>query len=132
MNRIFIIFFISSIIKLHLLAVDYSKIKYEGEKYVQGIEKFSKEQIEPNSIIFLGDSITANAPFYSKNLINRGINSDLTYGVLMRLDEIIKRNPKKVFIMVGINDIDHVVSNEHEFDIYIYDISKDYRTDVKK
>lgn len=120
MRNIFIVLFILSIIKINLLAVDYSRIKYESEQYIQSIKKFSIENVPLNSVIFLGDSITANANFYSEKLINRGIHSDLTYGVYMRLNEVINRNPKKVFIMIGINDIDHVVSNDYEFDIYIY------------
>jgi len=66
----------------------------------------------PNSkkdIVFLGNSITAgtdwNELLQMKNARNRGISGDITYGVLERLDEVIEGKPKKVFILIGINDI---------------------------
>jgi lysophospholipase L1-like esterase len=62
-----------------------------------------------NQIVFLGDSITDrcewNELFPANNVINRGISGDRTYGVLNRLDNIIKNKPSKVFLMIGINDL---------------------------
>lgn len=66
----------------------------------------------PNSkkdVIFLGNSITAgtdwNELLQMKEARNRGISGDITFGVLERLDEVIEGQPKKVFILIGINDI---------------------------
>ena len=57
----------------------------------------------------LGDSITAGAEwneyFDNVTVINRGIGGDTSEGVLKRLDEIIGRKPKTVFLLIGINDI---------------------------
>jgi lysophospholipase L1-like esterase len=36
---------------------------------------------------------------------NRGISGDITFGVLERLQEVIDRKPRKVFVLIGINDI---------------------------
>jgi len=59
--------------------------------------------------IFLGDSITDHGEFQSyftgEDVLNRGIVEDDTKGILNRLDEVVNRNPKEVYIMVGINDI---------------------------
>jgi lysophospholipase L1-like esterase len=64
---------------------------------------------EQNKIVFLGDSLTQNCNwdelFQNQNIINRGIMSDTTKGVLERLDDIIKLKPKKIFLMIGINDL---------------------------
>jgi len=38
-------------------------------------------------------------------VINRGIGGDITFDVLQRLDDVIKRKPSKLFILIGINDI---------------------------
>lgn len=38
-------------------------------------------------------------------VINRGIAGDVTFGVLKRLDDITKRRPSKLFLLIGINDI---------------------------
>lgn len=56
----------------------------------------------------LGDSITYGVNWnelFNRDIINRGIGGDTTAGFLFRLEQVIKLNPKKVFIMGGINDI---------------------------
>jgi lysophospholipase L1-like esterase len=68
----------------------------------------------PNSkkdLIFLGNSITQGVDWaellQNKNARNRGISGDITYGVLERLNEVTEGQPAKVFILIGINDIEH-------------------------
>jgi lysophospholipase L1-like esterase len=60
-------------------------------------------------IVFLGNSITANVDWAellgNRNVRNRGISGDITFGVLQRLDEVTEGAPAKVFILIGINDI---------------------------
>lgn len=60
-------------------------------------------------IVMLGDSLTESGPwseyFPDVRLLNRGISSDTTSGVLRRIDEVIDRRPKTVFLMIGINDL---------------------------
>ena len=60
-------------------------------------------------IVFLGNSITFWADWpellHMRNIRNRGIPGDNTFGVLERLDEVISGQPAKVFILIGINDI---------------------------
>jgi lysophospholipase L1-like esterase len=64
---------------------------------------------EDGEVIFLGDSITDIAEWADllkdPMVKNRGISGDITAGVLARLDEVTKRKPSKIFIMIGINDI---------------------------
>lgn len=59
--------------------------------------------------VFIGDSITDHGEFQEyfpeEVVLNRGIGEDETKGVLNRIDEVVSRNPKEVFIMIGINDI---------------------------
>ena len=72
-------------------------------------------------LLFLGDSLTArglwNEFIPEKSCLNRGIGSDTTEGVKNRIKEIISRNPQKLFLMIGINDLaknirsDEIVSN---------------------
>src|SRR5688572_18983268 len=68
----------------------------------------------PNSkkdLIFLGNSITQGVDWaellQNKNARNRGISGDISYGVLERLNEVTEGKPTKVFILIGINDIQH-------------------------
>lgn len=59
-------------------------------------------------ILFLGDSITDWCKFDELlpfPVINRGIAGDTTTGVLNRLDEVISLRPKKLFLLIGTNDI---------------------------
>lgn len=82
--------------------------------------KFSDYYLDRNSlfelltrsqddIIFLGDSLTNRCEwselFEKANIKNRGINGDNTYGLLNRIEQITASRPKKIFIMIGINDI---------------------------
>ncbi len=61
------------------------------------------------SIIFLGDSLTEwfelNKYFPGLAIINEGIAGDTTFGVLQRLEDIIRKPAKKIFLMIGINDV---------------------------
>jgi lysophospholipase L1-like esterase len=60
-------------------------------------------------IIFVGDSHIQNFELYellqNTRVRNRGINSDVTKGVLLRLSDVTKRSPSKVFLEIGTNDI---------------------------
>jgi lysophospholipase L1-like esterase len=62
-----------------------------------------------NEIVFLGNSITDGAEWFellgNKKCLNRGISADITEGILIRLDAITKLQPRKLFIMIGVNDL---------------------------
>jgi lysophospholipase L1-like esterase len=89
--------------------------------YDQKLSMFEKMPTPGNAIIWLGDSITDGGEwselFPNYNTMNRGISADNTFGILYRLQEIVRRKPKKIFILIGINDIgrnipdDVIVSN---------------------
>jgi lysophospholipase L1-like esterase len=63
---------------------------------------------EKHQIVFLGDSITQNnnwnEMFDNPNILNRGISGDTTNGILHRIGNIVYLQPRKLFIMAGIND----------------------------
>lgn len=77
--------------------------------YDQKLSFFEKSTVISPDIVWLGDSITDGCEwaelFSNKKCLNRGISADNTFGILNRLYEIVKRKPKKIFIMIGINDI---------------------------
>lgn len=68
-------------------------------------------ELNPNlsEVVFLGDSITARGRFEEffpeTSVLNRGIGSDTSEGVLNRMEEVIGRQPGKIFLMIGINDL---------------------------
>lgn len=87
----------------------FDTIPFIPEHTPQRLEIFKKELIVPGRIIFLGNSITEMGNWKKvlndTTVINRGIGGDITYGVLKRLKDITDRQPSKVFILLGINDI---------------------------
>jgi len=60
-------------------------------------------------IVMAGDSITASGRwdelFPGASIINRGVPSDVIGGLELRTDAILRAEPEKVFIMIGINDV---------------------------
>ncbi len=58
--------------------------------------------------VFLGDSITAHEDwgvlFGVSDISNAGVSGDTTDDVLARLDPATSAKPKKLFLMIGIND----------------------------
>ena len=77
--------------------------------YQQKATMFEILPVRDSSIIFLGNSITDGAHwaelFNNPNILNRGIGGDITEGVLMRIKEIVRHKPSKLFIAIGTNDI---------------------------
>ena len=59
--------------------------------------------------VFLGDSLTELCEWaellQQDSIINRGISADQTDGVLSRLDGVLNLQPKRIFLMIGINDL---------------------------
>jgi len=87
----------------------FDTVGFIPEHYPQRIAVFEKEPLETGHIIFLGNSITEMGNWKQlmndTTVLNRGISGDITFGVLKRLDDVIKRQPSKLFLLIGINDI---------------------------
>ena len=81
----------------------------ETDVYDQRESLFKILPKESNEIIFIGNSITYRCEwselFRNPKIKNRGINSDIISGVLLRIDKILESKPKKIFILIGINDL---------------------------
>lgn len=60
-------------------------------------------------IVMLGNSLTAECEWAelldNQDIINRGIIADGTDDILKRLDDVIIMKPKKIFLLVGVNDL---------------------------
>jgi len=86
-----------------------------ADKYwEQRVSLFDHLPVTENDIIFLGNSITDGGNFEElfnrKDVKNRGIRSDVIPGVQKRLEQVVKGHPKKIFLLIGINDISHGLS----------------------
>lgn len=82
----------------------YNNWYYEGR-----MDLYNQLNNQPADILFLGNSITERGEWAEllpgRKIANRGIGGDNTFGVLARLDGVIKQQPKKIFLLIGINDI---------------------------
>lgn len=91
-------------------------IPFGPDHYRARYELFKKEPVVKEKIIFLGNSITEGGNWKKllkdSSVINRGVSGDITFGVLNRLDEVIKRKPSKLFLLIGINDLAKGIPDE--------------------
>lgn len=62
-------------------------------------------------VLFVGDSITEGAPLYAMfpNLqtANQGIGWDTSEGVLLRMAQITRNTPDRLFLLIGTNDTNY-------------------------
>jgi len=70
---------------------------------------FFEEFVTKADVVMIGDSITEgalwNEMFPDIKIANRGVGRDKADDILRRLDSIFAVEPKRAFLMVGINDI---------------------------
>lgn len=82
--------------------------------YARRATLFDELPIGKKDIVMLGNSLTDGCEFNelmgNRHIKNRGIVGDIIQGLIDRIDHIIQGQPKKLFIMSGVNDISHGVS----------------------
>lgn len=82
---------------------------YNNSYYQGRMELFKSLQGQKHAIVFLGNSITERGQWGEllpgKIIMNRGIGGDNTFGVIARLDDVLIYKPRKIFLLIGINDI---------------------------
>lgn len=65
--------------------------------------------IKEKDIVFLGNSITDGGEFSElfdmPEIKNRGIRSDVITGVEKRVSQVTSGHPRKIFLLIGINDV---------------------------
>jgi lysophospholipase L1-like esterase len=96
--------------------------------YTKRLAAFKNEPIVKGQVIMLGDSLTEGGNWKKllkdPTVINRGIAGDVTFGIINRLDEIIKRQPSKVFLLIGINDLSRKTPDEVILENFFSIVSK--------
>jgi lysophospholipase L1-like esterase len=94
----------------------YDTVPNLPEHYWVQMEKFKKETNIQGKTVFVGNSITEGGNWKKllkdSSIINRGISGDNTFGVIARIDEIIKLKPAKIFILIGTNDLSKSIPDE--------------------
>jgi len=107
MIRTFILLFTFSLISE--LSAQEADTSFQNYWYDSRLNYFKQLPAKKRPVIFWGDSITEWADWNELtqlgNVLNRGIAGDISYGLLNRVGEIIRHEPKKIFILIGTNDI---------------------------
>ena len=82
--------------------------------------------INPQDTVFVGDSITAAAPYaeYFTRVKNRGVGGETTSQILARIDGIVAKKPAMLFVMAGTNDLCQDVALDEIMDNYGQIISR--------
>ncbi len=77
--------------------------------YEQRQTLFERLSITRESTVMLGDSMILYNEWAEEfpvgPILNRGIGGDTTFGLLNRLDTITSGQPKRIILMIGVNDI---------------------------
>lgn len=106
-NSFLIAMFLATLILLVVtrLATERLIRQHHGQKR----DFFHHHPIAPGDIVMLGDSLTDGARwdeiFPGQPVKNRGINADLSTGVLARLDDILSGQPAVICLLIGTNDL---------------------------
>ena len=91
----------------------YAQQKPYSTFYYQRASLFEKLPVDSTDIVFLGNSITNGCEwselFPGQHVKNRGISGDRTTGVYNRLHTILPGKPRKIFLLIGVNDLEHGV-----------------------
>lgn len=102
-------FLLMALIVLNSSIFIYSQKPKYSNFYYQRATLFKQLPVGKKDIIFVGNSITNGAEwcelFNNKRIKNRGVSGDTVEGVLDRLTPITDGKPKKVFLMIGVNDL---------------------------
>lgn len=79
------------------------------EKCLQAWTNSLKQMKAKADIVFFGDSLTYKGDFSEvfpdKVVCNLGLRGDTIQGLINRVDQVKLLNPRKVFLMTGINDV---------------------------
>ncbi|HJF33837.1 MAG TPA: GDSL-type esterase/lipase family protein [Sporosarcina psychrophila] len=96
---------------------------------------FEKSDVKDVHKIFIGDSITDYGEFQEyfpdEVVLNRGIRNDVSKGVVNRIKEVVGRNSKEAYLMIGVNDIRYSTDRKN-FQKHITAIVKSFESENSK
>ena len=114
--------------------------KYSDHYYKRTAQFEQERPINPNDIVMLGDSLTEGgdwATYFADwlpegvSVVNRGIVGDDAPGIYDRLHQILPGKPKKIFLLVGVNDISHQITSDSVL-VDIEKVVKEIRSNCPK
>lgn len=91
--------------------VSIQRAKHYTELWGQRAALYNALGVDSTDIVMLGNSLTHggewNEILGTTNVVNRGINGDIIEGILDRIDCVVDGHPRKIFLMIGTNDVSH-------------------------
>ena len=135
MKKIFVLALAFAVMATSVFAQTHKKY---SDHYYKRTAQFEQERpINSNDFVMLGDSLTEGGDWATLfkewlpegiSVVNRGIVGDDAPGIYDRLHQILPGNPKKIFLLVGVNDISHQITS----DSVLVDIEKVVKEIVDK
>ena len=114
--------------------------KYSDHYYKRTAQFEQERPVTSNDFVMLGDSLTEGGDWESLfagwlpegySVVNRGIVGDDAPGIYDRLHQILPGDPKKIFLLVGVNDISHQITSDSVL-VDIEKVVKEIRTQCPK
>lgn len=86
-----------------------STLQFDTPYYRTKVSIFQEIQHDTGGICMLGDSMTDYCDWVQLldrcDVCNQGISGDVISGVTARIDHVVARKPRTIFLMIGINDL---------------------------
>ncbi|CAN5312140.1 SGNH/GDSL hydrolase family protein [soil metagenome] len=128
MIRYFLLIFFTGTLVAAFPQVKYDTVPNQPEHYALRLAKFKSEKVVTGKILFAGNSITEGGNWRKllkdSTVINRGISGDNSFGLLQRLDEIVRHKPSSIFLLIGINDLSKNIPNDRIIENIFFVVSK--------
>ncbi len=116
MKRFLILLFTAVAVTAALQAQPPERTANQDKYYVRRATHFDDLPVFRNDIIMLGNSLTDGAEWNellrNPHVKNRGIIGDIIQGLYERVEPILKGQPRKIFILSGVNDVSHGVDGD--------------------
>ena len=112
-NVVFIILVVFALLKIGSPRYLFELVQHHGSGIIN-VKKSRTSHLKtlPKSadcIVMLGNSITAECEWRelleNDSIVNRGVIGDGTADILARLDDVISVHPRKIFLLIGVNDL---------------------------
>lgn len=112
----FLILLIGAVAAVTALQAQPERTANQDKYYVRRATHFDDLPVYRHDIIMLGNSLTDGAEwnelFNNPHVKNRGIIGDIVQGLYERMEPILQGQPRKIFILSGVNDVSHGVDGD--------------------
>lgn len=91
--------------------VNIQRARHYTELWGQRAALYNTLGVDSTNIVMFGNSLTHGGEWNElmgrTDIVNRGINGDIIQGLVDRLDAVVDGHPRKIFLLIGVNDVSH-------------------------